>query len=179
MVLTGLPPGRHSWEQLRRSGNPARRGKLRPRIPTSPMQIFPSQLGPAGRRSPPRRGAGTRSTRSEVIDLHQSSCRCARTTAEVLGYFQECQRGLQRVLLWGYRWGCRLTSTCQEVCTAIPAHVLQERTCQKSLNKGHWRGAGLCIRYLNCLELDSDLWNSCANDGLIQGHEKHPHEKTR
>lgn len=69
--------------------------------------------------------------------LHQSSCRCARTTAEVLGYFQECQRGLQRVLLWGYRWGCRLTSTCQEVCTAIPAHVLQERTCQKSLSKGN------------------------------------------
>lgn len=44
--LTGRPPRRRLWEQLRRPRTPARRGRWRPRRPTLPRRVHPSQSAP-------------------------------------------------------------------------------------------------------------------------------------
>lgn len=64
-VLTGLPPGRRLWEQLRRSGSPARRGRWRPRTPTSPVRVHPSQSRSATEPLVCRGAAGVDGVREE------------------------------------------------------------------------------------------------------------------
>ena len=139
--LTGLPPAPRSWEQLRRSRIPARRGRWRPRIPTLPMRVYPSQSDPQrhGALSTAAQRRGIR----KIVHPHQSFCRCARTTAGALGLCQKHQRGslecfaveqlveFQTHQCWSGSRHCHTSPR--------PA---RKRTCQNLLNDGVWVGVG-------------------------------------